>query len=370
MSVPPYQSQEWLFDVAAGRSDLDLAVSGMESRTITALLPELDPRCGYDIDRGAQPLRELIGGLYGVGGDQVLITHGAQEALYLLYAAFLDSGDEVIARSPGWQQTIDLPLRFGAHTTTVGFDLRDTAAPDADGGARVAAAIGPATRAVVLNSPHNPTGLTWPDRQWAPIADAVAGRDVLVVNDEEYLTDLSHSIVRHVPGSCAVSSLSKVFGYPGLRLGWLVGPKDVVARCVNYRRYTTISNSPLLESLALTVLRDRVAYLAEYHARLDVGWRVFADWASGQAALKPVTPQGTPFAFCAVRLPGTSSLALCNELLDRQRLLLMPGDVFGAPGYVRISYARPPELLADGLHRLGTVLAELSTVEPKVAEVP
>ncbi|TWP53798.1 pyridoxal phosphate-dependent aminotransferase [Lentzea tibetensis] len=361
MPVPPYRSQEWLFDVAAGRYDVDLAVSGMESQSVEPLLPEMTTKAGYDVDRGAGKLRAAVAECYGVPAEQVLITHGAQEALYLLYAALLEPGDEVVARAPGWQQTLDLPARFGATTVSVDYDLTDG---DARGGERVAEAVGPRTRMVVLNSPHNPTGLTFADHQWEPLA----ATDTLVVNDEEYLTDFGRSVVHHVPGSCSVSSLSKVYGFPGLRLGWLVGPPEVVEKCVNYRRYTTISNSPLLEDLGLAVLGRRETYLAAYQQRLADGWRVFRDWASDHPQLRPLPPQGTPYVCCRVDLPGTSSWDLCTELLDRERLLLMPGDVFGAPGYVRISYARPVDLLTEGLDRLGRVVTALSGLE--LAELP
>jgi aspartate/methionine/tyrosine aminotransferase len=350
--IPTYRSQEWLFDVAAGRSDVDLAVSGMESRSVKHLLESVSPACGYDIDRGAAPLREAIAGRYGVPANQVMITHGAQEALYLLYAALLRPGDDVVVRSPGWQQTTDLPVRFGAATRDATIDIADR---DSDGATRTLEQVTPNTRMIVLNSPHNPTGLAWDDGQWKTLAEGVPG-GVLVVNDEEYLTDETASTLHRVPGSAVVSSLSKVYGFPGLRLGWLVGTPEVVEACVNYRRYTTISNSPLLEALALQVLQHQDQYLAEYHSRLAAGWKVFGEWSSGQPGLEPVEPQGTPFVLCRVTIDGLSSQQLCLDALDQERLLLMPGDVFGAPGYVRISYARPEELLRDGLDRLAKVL--------------
>jgi aspartate/methionine/tyrosine aminotransferase len=353
--VPIYRSQEWLFDVAAGRFDLDLAISGMESRPIGDLLDGVERGCGYDIDRGAAALRTEVADQHGVPAERVLITHGAQEALYLVYAALLRQGDEVVVRTPGWQQSIDLPPRFGATVRAVDIDIPGA---DADGPHRTARQIGSATRMAVLNYPHNPTGLDWDREQWRSFAAelAVTDRDVLIVNDQEYLTDYATSTLQTLPDACVVGSLSKVYGFPGLRLGWLIGPQEVIEECVNYRRYTTISNSPPLESLALMVLRRREQYLAEYRDRLATGWSVFEEWAAGHSQLEPVRPNGTPFVLCRVRIPDVSSMELAVRLLDREQLVVMPGDAFGAPGYLRISYARPEPVLREGLERIGRVL--------------
>lgn len=352
MALPTYRSQQWLFDTAAGRYDVDLAISGMEARSVEQLLPDLNPMAPYDRDRGSEALRQTIADRYGVGADQVLITHGAQEALYLSYAALLEPGDAVVARTPGWQQTLDLPARFGASTRTVEIDLSTN---DSDGAARTVAAFGPRTRIALLNSPHNPTGLVWDETYWKTVAAGLAEHNVLLINDEEYVTDETQSTMGSVPASATVSSLSKVYGFPGLRLGWLVGPVDVVEACINYRRYTTISNSPLLEALALAVLRDSDRYLDEYRERLATGWQIFREWAADYRELSPTEPQGTPFTLARVEL-DMSSIALATRLLEDERLLVFPGDVFGAPGYLRISYARPEPLLRDGLARLGRVL--------------
>jgi aspartate/methionine/tyrosine aminotransferase len=246
-------------------------------------------------------------------------------------------------------------MRFGAAARDATIEIGTR---DADGAARTLEQVTDDTRMIVLNSPHNPTGLAWDEPQWKVLAEGVRGTGVLVVNDEEYLTDEAASTLHRVADSAVVSSLSKVYGFPGLRLGWLVGPPEVIEACVNYRRYTTISNSPLLEALALQVLQHQDQYLAEYHSRLAAGWKVFGEWIAGQPGLEPVEPQGTPFVLCRVTIDGLTSQQLCLDALDRERLLLMPGDVFGAPGYVRISYARPEELLRDGLDRLGRVLEQ------------
>src|SRR5687767_10410878 len=174
----------------------------MESRSVRQLLDSVDPACGYDVDRGAAPLREAIAARYGVPAEQVMITHGAQEALYLLYAALLRPGDEVVVRTPGWQQTTDLPARFGALARGAAIDVETG---DADGAARTVAELTPDTRMIVLNSPHNPTGLAWDEAQWKTLETGLGRSDVLVVNDEEYLTDESASTLHRIPGSAVVS---------------------------------------------------------------------------------------------------------------------------------------------------------------------
>lgn len=355
--LPLYLSQEWLWNEAAGRYDIDLAISGMEARDATVLLPD-GGVASYTLDRGVPALCETLAELYGRPEREILVTHGAQEATYLLFASLLRPGDEVVCTTPAWQQTAELAERFGATVRRIELRPEDAYRPDPDA---LAAAIGERTRVVYLIDPHNPTGSRVPPATWRALAAAIGDRPVHLVADEVYLTDYRDSAAHHHPLACALSSLSKVHGYPGLRTGWLVGPEPVVRAATNYRRYTTICTSPLLQAAARRVLEERERHVAEYRRRLETGWRIFADWFDAEApALRPVPPDGAPFVLCGVALPGVSARELCRRLLAEERVVVMPGDVFEAPGSVRISFARPPEVLEEGLARLGRLLGRLT----------
>lgn len=356
MRPPIYQSQRWLFDTAVGRFDVDLSVSGIGSRSTAGLLAKVAHHAGYSLDRGSVQLRAAIAAAYRVDRECVAVTHGAQEAMYLLMASTLESGDSVAVHTPGWQQHTQLPERFGATMRHV---------PAGDGDRLDLAALlkaGRGARMMVLSSPHNPTGLMLDERvSLDELLPAVAD-GLLVVNDEEYLTDYLRSTVHQLPGSCSVSSLSKIYGFAGLRVGWLVGPPEVVEACVNYRRYTTISNSPILEAAAVMVFDERERYVREYEQVVADRWPQFEQWAERQEWLRVRRPYGTPYAWCSYDLPVASDLRLCEYLLDCERVLLMPGSVFGAPDTLRITFTRPSAVLANGLSRVERAVGLLQSL--------
>jgi aspartate/methionine/tyrosine aminotransferase len=141
-----------------------------------------------------------------------------------------------------------------------------------------------------------------------------------------------------------------LFGFPGLRIGWSVGPQDVIEAMLNLKRYTTVCNSPLCEKLALGVLARRDNYLHRYSRMRDAGLATIRAWAATHR-LAMVEPQGTPFAYLRLDLP-IDSRTFAERLLARQRVLVMPAEVFADQQALRISFGRPHDILAEGLDRI------------------
>jgi aspartate/methionine/tyrosine aminotransferase len=345
-----YPIARWTFADSAGRYDIDLGNSYVPSHKLSDLPLPADLTLGYGSDRGTGELRRLIAELYGGGAESVTVTHGAQEALFLLFDVLLRPGDQVIACVPGWQPLLDLPPRLGARTTVLpyGPDL----AVDA---ASVAAAAGEDLRLIALNSPCNPTGRRIGERTLRDLVALAEERDALLLVDEEYAIDLSRSPAVGRDRVVSVSGLSKTYGLPGLRIGWLYAAPDVARACAERKFLTSIANSVLCEALACSVLERHEEFAREYHRLCAPGLRLVEEWAARHGdAVRLVPPQGTPFAW--IRLcTGEPSLALCRRALE-VGVLLTPGETMGCEEGFRLGFARDPGTVAEGLARLDTVL--------------
>jgi aspartate/methionine/tyrosine aminotransferase len=346
-----YPMRQWVFEDSLGRFDIDLGDSHVQCGTLTQLRLPDDLELNYGVDQGCARLRELIAGRYAGSTDSVLVTHGAQEALFLVYSTLLRPGDQVITFRPGWQQSWDAPAALGARV-----DVLDL---DADFGIDVAAVAAVATdrlRIIVVNSPCNPTGQVLGAGELAVLRDIVARTDGYLLVDEEYAVELDTSLACHDDRVISVSSLSKVYGLPGLRVGWLYAAPDITAACTRRKHLTTIANSVLSETLAADVLSRAGDYLDSYRRLTEDGLTVLRDWCATRTdRLSLVPPSGTPFAWLWLTGDETS-LSFCRRVLATG-VLLMPGETVGAGGGCRLSFAREPAVLQEGLRRIGTVLA-------------
>ncbi|MCT4353758.1 aminotransferase class I/II-fold pyridoxal phosphate-dependent enzyme [Streptomyces sp. Je 1-79] len=349
-----YPIQRWVFEDAAGRFDIDLGDSNMVPGRLDALNVPAGLELDYGHDRGLGTLREAVAGLYGGSADSVLITLGAQQALYLVYAALLTPGSRVIAFRPGWQQSWDVPPELGCQVDLVGFR------PDLGFDVEAAEAVaGPDVRLIVANSPCNPTGRRIAEKDLNGLLALAERTGAYLLLDEEYALDLSRSAAVGSDRVISVSSLSKVYGFPGLRVGWLYGPQEVVERCARRKFLSTISNSVLCETLAVDVLAHREDHLRNYHELTRQGLAIVRDFARRNAdAVTLVEPEDTPFAWLWLTT-GEAPLAMCRRALDLG-VLLMPGETLGASDGFRICFARSPEAVTEGLSRVERVLRPTS----------
>ena len=321
-----------------------------------------DLELSYGVDRGIPALAQLIAWRYGSSSDRVVVTHGAQEALYLLYCTLLRPSDRVVAFRPGWQQAWEAPQRLGCEQVLL--DLAPDFSIDLAG---LAAATERGVRLITLNSPSNPTGRRLRPAELRAIVALAERADAYVVLDEEYVVDLSTSPAVRDGRLVSVSSLSKIAGFPGLRVGWMYGPPGIVAACAQYKHLTSISNSILCETLAADVLARWDAYAQTYHTLTEGGLRQLEEFAARHPGeLRLVPPEGTPFAWLALTT-GESSLSFARRVLD-QGVLVMPGETLGAANGIRVSFAREPGLLARGLARIDAVLAAPSTTHDHTSD--
>ncbi len=239
-----------------GMADL-LALADDETRGLWE-----DLRLGYTESTGHPLLRAEIAELYDrIEPDEVLVFAGAEEAIFCLSNVLLGPGDHAVVTWPGYQSLYEVGRAAGAEVTL--HELREDQRWGLDV-ERLIGALRPETRLVVVNAPHNPTGMLPTHAQWARLSDALADRKVHLLADEVYRFLENDEADRLLPGADAfprgisLGVMSKSFAMAGLRIGWLATQdRDLLARCAAFKDYTTICSSAPSEILALIGLRAR-----------------------------------------------------------------------------------------------------------------
>jgi aspartate/methionine/tyrosine aminotransferase len=327
-------------------------------RELLALEPDateafLGQRLGYTESPGAPALRRVIATLYEKATpDDVLVCSSAEEAIFVLYHAYLGPGDHAIVESPGYESALELARSTGAEVSRWPLRWADGWRPDLDALRRL---LRPSTRLVYVNTPHNPTGTQLSPEALAEIAGLCRDAGAVLFCDEVY-RELEHEPADRLPAATdlderavSLGSMSKAYGLPGLRLGWLV-TRDARLRqaALDLKHYTTICSSAPSEHLSALALRHREALLARNRDLVRGNLALLDDFFARRAdRFAWVRPQAGPIGFPRV-LAREGASALCQRLLDATGILLLPGEVFDEPDHVRIGFGRAnlPEVLA------------------------
>jgi aspartate/methionine/tyrosine aminotransferase len=307
-------------------------------------------RLGYTESTGHALLRREIAALYEeVEPDDVLVFAGAEEAVYCLMATAVEPGDHVIVTWPGYQSLYEVARAAGAQVSLHALREEDGWALDVD---RLLRSIRPATRMVVVNAPHNPTGMLPTVADWRRLAAACADAGIRLIADEVYRF-LEHDDAETLPAGAdlddravSIGVLSKSFALAGLRIGWLASrDRAVLERCARMKDYTTICSSAPSEVLGIIGLRARDRVLARSRdivaANLPVLDHFFARRAD---AFTWVRPRGSSTSFPRL-VPegpaGPSADAFCTRLVEATGVLLLPSSTFGfGDSHVRLGLGR------------------------------
>src|SRR5216684_2584243 len=240
----------------------------------------------------------------------------------------------------------------------------DSFRPDLD---QLRALVTAGTRMVVVNFPHNPTGVSVSPAEQKALASVAASAGAYLVWDAAF-ADLTYD-APPLPDATLLydraitfGTLSKGYGLPGLRAGWCTGPPEIVSACAAIRDYTSLALSPLVELVAVRAVRGAGQLLAPRLAQARRNLAVTAEWAAGNARhVAWARPAGGVTAFPRLRrLAGTD--AFCDRLLREHGVLLVPGSCFGYPQHVRLGFGGPAGDLKEGLDRVSSVL---DTIHPQ-----
>jgi len=326
----------------------------------------LDQGLGYPQTNGTIELRDLIAGLYpGATRDHIQVTNGGSEANCILLMRLVEPGDEIVCMTPNYMQASGLAKAHGARV--VPWPLRETSGAD---GARWAVdldelgeLVTPKTRAILLCNPNNPTGARLTDRELDETCRIAARVGAWVVDDEIYRgaereADDTPSVWGRYERAVVSSGLSKAYGLPGLRIGWLAAPPSLVSDTWAIHDYTTIAPGGINDRLARIALEParRETLLARTRGIIRANYPLVRRWIERQDGLTHIAPEAGAIVFVRHRFPGPSS-ALTERLRDERGVLLVPGDFFDMDGYLRIGFGSDPEYLGSALTIVGEFLA-------------
>jgi aspartate aminotransferase len=297
--------------------------------------------------------------------EQAAITVGAKAALFELALAVVDDGDEVIIPTPCWVSFPDQVKLCGGRPVFVESRAGDGFRIRARG---VLEAITPATRAIVLNSPCNPTGGMIDGDDLRSIVEAASARGVLVVSDETYerfvydgpaFTSCAAFAQAHPETVVVVGSFSKTYAMTGWRVGYALGPASVMRGLAAIQSHATSNPTSFAMTGALAALRhaepDVRAMIEEFRARRDL----VVDLLNALPGVTCTAPAGAFYVFPHVAgcfAPGEGSARFAERLLEEARVAVVPGAAFGNDGHVRLSFACSREDLREGLRRMAAML--------------
>jgi aspartate aminotransferase len=360
----------WVFDFSVGEPDqptpphiLAAAVAALEAG-----------KTKYAPSAGLPELRAAVASRYkkdfrlSFAPEEVAITVGGKQALYLAGQCLFDKGDEVVIPSPYWPTFAEAARLAGARPIFVPAQEKDGFKVSAR---MISKATGPRTKAVVLNSPGNPTGMLIDPDELLVIGDMAQRRKFTLLYDDTY-----SQLVFNRPDSSALQTLresvgdrlviigttSKTYCMTGWRIGWVLGPRALVDACAALASHSTQSPTTFAQLGAVEALTGPQKFVqglvAEYRRRRDFLHPAIA-------ALPRVTcvePEGGFYLFPNLARYLTpempTSLELGRRLLEEKGVAVVPGEGFGAPGYIRISFARSMEDLREGAKRIAAFLAE------------
>ena len=297
---------------------------------------------------------------------QVLVTNGGKQALYNLFQVLLGPGDEVLLPAPYWLSYPEIARMAGASVKEL--------PSDADQGfrlkpAQLEAAISPASRLLVLNSPGNPTGMVLSRAELEAIANVLRRHpQVLVVCDEIYEFLLAPGHTHHSMAAVApdladriftVNGFAKGWAMTGWRIGWLAGAQEVIGAASALQSQTTSNVCTFAQFGALAAISGSRQCVHAMAAEFNERRSLLTEGLMAMEGLKLMAPEGAFYAFPDVSHFGLDSMTLCNRLLDEVGLAVVPGVAFGDDRCIRLSCAASPATIEDGLERLQRFLVSL-----------
>jgi aspartate/methionine/tyrosine aminotransferase len=378
MRLPPFLLERWMTRHETN-VQFDIAESGILPLTTNDLLDFEPPAeraaaierllsipLGYSEARGTAALRKMLADTYSRGdAEHILVTTGAIEANYLLYNVLLEPGDHVIAPFPAYQQLYEVPRAIGCDVSLWEVGPQTGYRYDVDALARL---ITPRTKLIMVNTPHNPTGAMLSPADAARVYSLAESVGATVIGDEAYRwldvpggEPFAGPMFDRGPLGISVGTLSKPFGLPGLRIGWIAGSPELIEKCWAMRDYITLSPGKLNDALACLGLKHRDQIIARNTRIISENLAAAAAWIAERPYLSWTPPRGGLLALIKYDndVIDVPSLELADRLAIEQSVMLAPGSAFGYEHHLRMGIGQRPDIFAEGLRRTGVLLESI-----------
>lgn len=376
MKIETFQLERWMttYELAVKYDIAESGIAPMSTNDLLDLLPAadreralqslLDLRLGYSEARGSLALRTALAETYeNTSPDNILVTTGAIEANFLLLNTLLDSGDHVVVIDPAYQQLQSVPRAIGCDVSLwrprqdphFHFELDDLRELVTD-----------RTRLIVINTPHNPTGAILSEAELRAVYAIAESIGATVLCDEAYRwldvpgsEPLAPPIRNLGDRGVSVGTVSKPFGIPGLRIGWIAAPEDLIQQCWAMRDFISLSPGGLNDALALIAVTHRDQIAARTRSIVEQNLDIAESWFARNADLVSWTPpRGGLLSLVKYRL-DIPSTELANRLAEEYSVMLAPGSAFGYEGYLRLGIGARPEIFRAGLDQAERGLRDL-----------
>ena len=369
MFIEPFEVEIWMNEWET-RCTYNLAETCVASITINELLALsgrdeadlyelLSMKLTYGDIEGSDRLRAAISKLYAnTAIADITITHGTIAANMLVHKGLVERGDHVVSIIPTYQQHYSIPRSIEANVVTLSLEASDGFLPDLD---RLRSMVTLETKLIALTNPNNPTGALIERPMLEAIAEVADSAGAYLLCDEVYRgtgqvgDGMVPSIVDIYHRGISTAGMSKVFSLAGLRVGWVVAPKELTEKIMIHRDYDTISVGMINDHFAAIALENASKVLARSQAITRENLAILDSWITNEPRVDWVKPRAGTTAMLKLDIP-MSSREFCIDLLEKTGVMLTPGDAFDMEGYVRIGYANEREILEAGLSEMSAYL--------------
>ncbi len=348
--------------------EMDMSESGIRPVTLRELGAMgldldaiLDMPLGYSQSNGTVALRESLAEIYpGATPDHIEVTNGTSEANYLLALSLLLDGDHFALEVPNYMQLWGVPKSLGAQVNCFRLRVDENWEPDWEEFER---AVNEKTRLVYVSNPNNPSGSVLSEDSMRRIVVRCEQAGAYLLADEVYQgAEVHRERTRSFWGMSdrviVTSGLSKAYGIPGVRIGWIVGPPGVIADCWTQHDYLTIGPNKISDAVARVAVQagNREKLYARTRTILQQNLPVMRAWADSFGGFLTFREPAAG-ALCLMRYQSpTPSYELCERIRVNQSVLIVPGIHLGLEGFLRVWLGGKPEFLCEGLRRIGIEL--------------